>query len=65
MTATSPEHKFLGASLWEYWPNVQTDQKRGLAAPPCGKPCSNEFMICYAPVGMVNMSELFEEGDAT
>jgi SagB-type dehydrogenase family enzyme len=39
MTELSPEHQFLRADLWEKWPQLQTDQKMGLAAPPIQKPC--------------------------
>jgi SagB-type dehydrogenase family enzyme len=42
MTEISPEHRFLRADLWENWPDIQTDQKRGLAAPPLEKPVNSD-----------------------
>jgi SagB-type dehydrogenase family enzyme len=42
MTEISPEHQFLRADLWEKWPQLQTDQKMGLAAPPLQKPCPTD-----------------------
>jgi SagB-type dehydrogenase family enzyme len=42
MTEISPEHQFLRADLWEKRAQLQTDQKKGLAAPPLQKPCTTD-----------------------
>jgi hypothetical protein len=57
MTATSPEHQFLRADLWENWPDIQKDQKRGPVAPTSEKPYNTD----YQPIQLIP-SKPFEKG---